>query len=90
MQEEYLPAVPKAPTRVGQVTALTLMQRANVKVGDDAEKEFLLQVGWSGLPTDTLRVDDEEVVRKFEAFGTSLTPVGFYDTAYAWPGEITG
>jgi hypothetical protein len=84
MQTEYFPAVHKGQTRVGQVTALTLGQ----KEGDEFRNEYLLQIGWDGFPTDQIFVDDQEVVKKFEAFHPRLTPVGFYTTVAAWSQEI--
>ena len=85
MREEYFPAVHKGATRVGQVTDMTLMQQANEHGGNSAGNEFLWLVGWSGLPTDTVSMDNVEVGRKFEAFQASLTLLGFYNRAATWP-----
>ena len=78
MREEYFAAVRKGPTRVGQVTYLRLLERQNEIEGDDVGHEFIWHVGWSGQPTGTVLVDDEEVVRKFQSFKPRVKRTGSY------------
>jgi hypothetical protein len=83
MREEYIPAVHKGPTRIGQVTDLVLLQGETA----DTRHEFFLHVGWSGLSgRGSLNVDNEEVLRKFESFGARLEFVGAYTEVAAWHG----
>jgi hypothetical protein len=58
--------------------AAVATQRENEIEGDNVESEFLWHVGWSGLPNGTIRGDNEEVARKFEAFQAKLTRMGLY------------
>jgi hypothetical protein len=46
MNEEYLPAIHKGATRVGQVTDLVLLQAESE--GGTTGCEFFWHVGWSG------------------------------------------
>jgi hypothetical protein len=69
MRDEYIPAVHKGPTRVGQVRQLELLQGNTT----DTNHRFLWLVHWSGLEQGGgTRIDDEAVVRKFEGFGASM------------------
>lgn len=83
MREEYLPAIgPRTPTRVGQVTGLTLLQRAPddfQESGADNAPEFFLHVNWEGVSgcRDSW-VADEEVLRKLESFGARVKLLGSY------------
>lgn len=85
MRDEYFPAVHKGPTRVGQVTDLTLLQLENETEGDDAEHAFFWHVGWGGLSSGKARVDDEEVARKFEAFKADIKRIGICRVVASWP-----
>jgi hypothetical protein len=79
MQMEYFPAVDKRSTRAGQVTSLKLLQRKNIIDRESVNHEFFLHVGWSGVPWDRVRVDDQEVVRKYESFSLHVEYVGTLD-----------
>jgi hypothetical protein len=75
MRDEYIPAVHKGPTRVGQVEDVELLQ------GDTTESShaFLWLVRWNGLKQGAgARIDDEKVERKFEKFGATM------EAAVAW------
>ena len=79
MRDDYFPAVLKAgPTRTGQATDLTLLQRENQIEGEDTDHEFPWLVGWSGQPTGSVHADDEKVVGKFQSFGASVKRIGSY------------
>jgi hypothetical protein len=82
MRDEYFPAVHKGPTRVGQVTNLVLLR--GVTARHERTSRFLLQVGFNGLATGGVRVDDEEVQRKFESFGASIEKRRAYDEVAVW------
>ena len=82
MHEEYLPAVHKEPTRVGQVTALVLLQAE--PEGRTTGCEFFLHVGWSGLAIGGYRLDDEAVASKLESFKARIKRLGFYSEVAAW------
>jgi hypothetical protein len=82
VQNEYFPAVHKGPTRVGEVTGLTLLRR--VLGADDQTSRFFLHVGFSGLASVGVRIHDEEVQHKFEAFGASIEKRGTYDEVAVW------
>lgn len=84
MREEYFPAVHKGPTRVGEVENLRLLERSNLLEGDDVTNEFFLHVGWSGLRTGEVRLDDETVVRKLEAFMAAVKHIGYYEEVATW------
>jgi hypothetical protein len=68
MQNEYIPAIHKGPTRVGQVEGLELLE------GDPTETShrFLWLVRWNGLEPGHARQVDDAVLRKFEAFSASM------------------
>jgi hypothetical protein len=83
MREEYFPAVHKGPTRVGQVTALQLLQAEK----GDRGNEFFWLVGWSGLSSGEPRVDDEKVLSKFKSFGARTRRIGSYAEVAAWQGN---
>jgi hypothetical protein len=69
MRDEYIPAVHKGPTRVGQVKGLELLERDASETGH----RFLWLVRWDGLnPQASDYLDDEAVRRKFEAFGATM------------------
>jgi hypothetical protein len=80
MREEYFPAIHKGATRVGQVTELALMQSENADTGH----EFFWHVGWSGLSSGELRVDDEKVVSKFKSLSATIKRIGSYREVAAW------
>jgi hypothetical protein len=83
MADRYFPAVRKGPTRVGQVTGLTLWRgRAETHVETDT---FMVIMDFSGLATGQLRVDDDDVQRDFEAFGAPLQRVGVFSQRAVWP-----
>jgi hypothetical protein len=83
MRDEYLPAIHKGSTRVGQVTSLTLESREDTP--DGAEHEFFLRVGWSGLPSGRFHLDDDgEIERRFTAFGAVLLYLGTYANIVTW------
>lgn len=87
MREEYFPAIHKGPTRVGQVTDLILLERKIIAEGDDSENEYFLHVGWSGLPADSVRVDDQEIENKFAIFEAEIKRLGSYQEVADWHGE---
>jgi hypothetical protein len=86
MRDEYLPAVHKGATRVGQVTDLVLLQ------GQEATTthEFLWHVGWSGLSSGDARIDDNDVQRKFNAFGARIKRLGVFGEVAAWQTDDEG
>lgn len=90
MRDEYLPAVRKGPTRVGQVLGLTLQQDGSSS--EPVGHSFLLLVEWSGLTGNYtyLRVEDEGVEGRFGAFGAPLHLLGAYREVARWPGEEGG
>jgi len=73
LTEEYLPAVHRGPTRVGQITGLVLLQAT--PPGDG----LYLNVEWSGLPRTDLPIDDPKAKEKFAEFGAKLKFSGSYD-----------
>jgi hypothetical protein len=83
MREEYLPGVYKGPTRVGEVTDLVLLQSEEKTRA--AGHNFILQVGWEGLPIGGgLRINQEEVKSKFDSFKARVKLLGSYYEAAAW------
>jgi hypothetical protein len=82
MQEEYFPAVHKGATRVGQVTSLELLQ-GGTDTGAST-REFLWLVGWSGLSSGDVRIDDESAQKKFKSFKARLKRLGSYREIAAW------
>jgi len=82
MREEYFPAVHKGATRVGKVTDLVLLQ-AEAK-GRTKGCDFFWHVGWSGLATGDVRLDDETVAGKLESFKAGIKRLGFYSEVAAW------
>ena len=69
MRDEYIPAVHKGPTRVGQVKELELLERE----ATDTSHRFLWLVRWDGMnPQAGVRLDDEAIERKLEAFGVTM------------------
>jgi len=62
------------------VTDLVLLQGDAV----DAAHVFFWHVGWSGLSSGDVRVDDEEVLSKFKSFGARVKRIGFYREVAAW------
>ena len=85
MRDEYFPAVHKGPTRVGQVTGLALLR--GVSPTHERTHTFFMEVGFNGLATGGVRVDDEEVQRKFAAFGARVEHLGAYDEVAVWHPE---
>ena len=87
VQEEYFPAVHKEATRVGKVTDLVLLQ--GEPEGRTTGCEFFWHVGWSGLATGDVRLDDETVAGKLESFKARIKRLGFYSEVAAWhEGEV--
>lgn len=88
MQDQFFPAVRKGQTRSGQVEGLELKQARNVLAGDDLEREFLLDVGWSGvggMPIEhMLHVDDKGVDAKYKAFKATVKRLGDYEQVASW------
>jgi hypothetical protein len=88
MQDQFFPAVRKGPTRSGQVEGLELQQGRNVLADDDLEREFLLDVEWSGIGgvviEHMLHVDDEGVDARFKAFKLKVKRLGDYTPAASW------
>jgi hypothetical protein len=82
MRDEYFPAVHKGPTRVGQVTGLTLLR--GVTETHERMHTFFMHVNYAGLATGKLRVDKEEVQSKFETFGARIEHIGAFDEVAAW------
>jgi hypothetical protein len=81
MRDEYFPAVHKGPTRVGQVTSLSLL-----RVSDGIKTNtFFMQISYNGLATFEIRVDDKEVQQKFETlYGKRMKRLGSYYEVAAW------
>lgn len=88
MREKYFPAVRKGQTRVGQVISLKLLEQENAFVGDDLRREFLLHIGWSGLPFGEIHLENQEVLRKFEAFKAEVKRLGSYGEVAVWDDQI--
>ena len=83
MRDEYIPAVHKGPTRVGQVTGLSLF-RALAET-HEGMNTFFMHVSYNGLATGDVRVDNEEVRQKFEAlYGAHVKRLGTYNEVAAW------
>ncbi len=82
MRDEYLPAVRKGPTRVGQVTELLLLRRETTATAH----RFLWLVGWSGLdPQSAPHVDDEAVRGKFsDTFGATVKRLDAWEEVARW------
>jgi hypothetical protein len=84
MRDEYLPAVNMGPTRVGEVTGLTLLR--GVSGTHERTHTFLMQVSFDGLAHGDAWVDDEEVQRKFESFDPRDERLGVAHVEVAvWP-----
>ncbi len=83
MRDEYMAAVHRGPTRVGQVLSISLSQRRNLHARDDFERSFIMLVGWEGVELDTLpRVDGDDVKAKLDGFMLEVKPLGeFSDIA---------
>lgn len=94
MSEQYIPAVHMGPTRVGQVSGLTLLQSAKDK------QAFFLHVGWGGISRpsdqdadwdDLPRIDGpnaEQIERTFNSFGAQLQNFSsYYEVATSLPNE---
>lgn len=85
MRDEYFPAIHRGPTRVGQVTSLALESREDTLA--DAEHEFFLRIGWSGLADARFALDDDgEIERRFAAFGAVKQYLGTYANIATWKG----
>jgi hypothetical protein len=83
MRDEYIPAVHKGPTRVGQVGELMLLRCEPTST----RHKFLWLVDWGGLPNEQpmgVRVDDEKVSRKFERFGATVKRLDAWDEVARW------
>ena len=78
MRDEYFPAVHKGQTRVGKVTGLSLLSHEGMNT-------FFLHVSYTGLATGDVRVDNEEVRKKFEGlYGAHVKRLGTYNEVAAW------
>jgi hypothetical protein len=76
MREKYFPAVHTGPTRIGQITGLTLGLRSDTEA---PAKTFLLDMEFDGFSGDRLpRIDDEQVQSRFEEFGAKVDYLGTY------------
>ena len=85
MRDEYMPAVHKGPTRLGQVTSISLSQRRNLHAGNDFERRFLMLVDWEGVELDGLpRVDGDAVKAKLDGFKLRVKPLGEFSEAARW------
>ena len=82
MREEYFPAIPKFPTRAGQVTSLVLLQEEPQSATKGCE--FFLHVGWNGVSMGGGRVSDEEITSKFESFKARFVHSSSYVQVAAW------
>jgi hypothetical protein len=85
MRDEYLPAVHKGPTRVGQVIGLALLR--GVTATHERTNTFHMHINFGGLATGKLRIENEEVQRKFETFGARVEHLGTYGEVAAWSDE---
>ncbi len=80
MRDEFMPAVRKEPTRMGQVSSVSVSQRRNLHAGDDFERSFLMLVGWEGVELNTLpRIDGDAVKAKLEGFKLKVKPLGEFN-----------
>ncbi len=86
MNDEYFPSVHKGPTRVGQVSDLALLQEE--PEGKTTGFNFFLHVGWSGLRSGGIRIDDEAVTKKFESFKARIKRIGSYAEAAIWHHDV--
>jgi hypothetical protein len=68
MRDEYIPAIHKGPTRVGQVAEVELLRGET----SETSQRFLWLVRWKGFQQGDARIDDEAVGRKFEEFGAEM------------------
>ncbi len=85
MRDEYLAAVHKGPTRLGQVSSVSLSQRRNLHAGDDFERTFFMLVGWEGVELDTLpRVDGDDVKGKLDGFMLDVKTLGEFSDIAGW------
>ena len=93
MKNEYFPAIYKGATNVGQVPGLALLQGVDtpsrVPRPSRSHMFFMLVGVRSRLQQFGEPVDDEEVQRKFKAFGAHVETLGVYDQVAVWP-ESTG
>ena len=85
MRDRYLPAVHKGPTRVGQVTGLTLWR--GVSDTHEGTRQFLLHMDFAGLSIGRLRIDDDAVQSDFDSFEPAVDRLGAFDRRAAWPGD---
>jgi len=80
-RQRYLPSLSRAATRVGQLQDATLLRRSREHEGDplDLDRQFLLLVGWSGVPLERLPVVDDPVVQRlFDVFAPQVVRLGGY------------
>jgi hypothetical protein len=85
MRDEYVAAVHKGPTRLGQVSSIALSQRRNLHAGDDFERSFLMIVGWDGVELDHMpRIDGEAVNAKLGSFKLKVKPLGEFNEIAGW------
>ena len=81
-RDEYIPAVHKGPTRVGQVHGLELVERTTT----DTRRKFLWLVHWSGLSGGAgVHVDDEAVQKRFEELGATIKKPVIWQEVASWP-----
>jgi len=82
MRDEYFAAVHKGATRVGKVTSLTLL--AGGTDTGASTSEFLWLVGWGGLSSGDVRIDDDAVQKKFKSFKPRVKRMGAYREIASW------
>jgi hypothetical protein len=76
LRDRYLPAVHKGPTRTGQVTSLALLR--GVADTHAPTHTFMIHLGFDGLASGGLRIDDEDAQRDFDAYGAPLERLGAF------------
>lgn len=82
MRDEYVPAVFKGSTRIGQVSGLQLLQRA------DDPHQFLWVVDWQGHEHDRAGGSvEDEASAKFDEFGATKKPHVHWDDVASWRPE---
>lgn len=82
LRDRYLPAVHRGPTRVGQVTGLTLWR--GVAGTHAPTSTFILVMRYAGMVDGRLRVDDDSVASELDAFGAPLERLGAFTESSSW------
>ena len=83
LREEYLPGVRMLPTRVGQILAVRLWRPADDHPSGPGG--FVLEADYSGFSNTRVRVDDEDLQTRFDAYGAVLERLGAYELSVALP-----